>query len=41
MQDKDKNVILKCFNAKYYEIFEDDFELIDGKYYPKHIEDKR
>ena len=28
-------LILKCFNAKYYKIFEDDFEYKDGKYFPK------
>lgn len=32
---KNKNIILKCFNAKYYEMFEPDFDYIDGKYYPK------
>lgn len=31
---KSKN-ILKAFNAKYYEMFELDFDYIDGKYYPK------
>ncbi len=32
---KEKNIILKCFNARYYEMFEADFEYKDGKYYPK------
>lgn len=27
--------IFRCYNAKYYEISDEDFELIDGKYYPK------
>lgn len=37
LPDKQKNVILKCFNARYYEIVEDDFDYADGKYYPKKI----
>ncbi len=35
LEEDKKNVILKCFNAKYYKIFEDDFEYKDGKYFPK------
>lgn len=35
MQGKRKNKILKCFNARYYEIFEEDFDYKDGKYYPR------
>lgn len=34
---KKKNIILKCFNAKFYEIFEEDFDYLDGKYYPKKL----
>lgn len=30
-----EDIILKCYNAKYYSIYEDDFDYIDGKYYPK------
>ncbi len=34
---KEKDIILKCFNAKYYKILEEDFDYIDGKYYPKKV----
>lgn len=35
MQGKKKNKILKCFNARFYEIFKEDFDYKDGKYYPR------
>ena len=37
MKDKEKDIILKCFNAKYYKISEYDFNLVDGKYIPKKV----
>ena len=30
-----EELIIKAFNAKYYQLAEDDFDYIDGKYYPK------
>ena len=30
-----EELIIKAFNAKYYQLSEDDFDYIDGKYYPK------
>lgn len=35
MLDNGKNKIFKCFNANQYKICEDEFELVDSKYYPK------
>lgn len=35
--DGERPEILKCFNARYYELLEDDFDLIDGKYHPKKV----
>ncbi len=35
LQEENKDTILKCFNAKYYEVFAEDFAYKDGKYYPK------
>lgn len=32
---KGEELIIKAFNAKYYKLVENDFEYIDGKYYPK------
>lgn len=37
IEGKEKEVILKCFNAKYYKISDADFDYADGKYYPKKI----
>ena len=37
IKGKEKDIILKCFNAKYYKISEFDFNLVDGKYIPKKV----
>lgn len=37
LQGEKESAVLKCFNARYYELFEDDFDYIDGKYYPKNL----
>lgn len=29
--------ICRCYNKKYFSLYEDDFDYIDGKYYPKKI----
>ena len=34
---KEEERIIKAFNSKYYKLVEDDFDYIDGKYYPKKI----
>ena len=31
----DKKNIIRCFNMRYYKILAEDFNYIDGKYYPK------
>ncbi len=34
-KDKEEELIVKAFNAKYYKLAEEDFDYIDGKYYSK------
>ncbi len=34
-KSKEEERIIKAFNAKYYKLAEDDFDYIEGKYYPK------